>query len=188
MRMKRILSILLIVLALCALSSCSGNGEVPKGMKLASNTEVVDYSLFVPESWIVDASNGKTMAHVSETDFSNVSVAQWNLTKELSSFDAWWEDYKEQLNDINKITPNIFKMTVVTEGEKTVVDGKASSKYIYYGTFNGTKFTFMVVATIRNGSMYVITYMSIGEVDDENSLFAKNLETVNSIIENFRFN
>lgn len=188
MKIRRILSVLLTVLALFALSSCSGKTDVPKGMKLASDTSIVDYSLFVPKSWIIDASDGKTMAHVSESDRSNVSVAQWNLTEELSSFDAWWEDYKEQLNDINKITPNIFKMTVVTEGEKTVVDGKAASKYIYYGTFNGVKFTFMVVATIRNGSMYVITYMSIGEVDDENSLFAKNLGTVNSIIENMKFN
>lgn len=184
MKIRRILSVLLTVLALFALSSCSGKIDVPKGMKLASDTSIVDYSLFVPEKWIIDVSNGATMAHVSELDHSNVSVAQWNLTEELSSIESWWELYKEQLND------ETFRgtMTVVTEGEKTVVDGKAASKYVYYGTVSNVKYTFMVVATIRNGSIYVITYTSMGEIDDENSLFLKNLETVNSIIENFRFN
>lgn len=188
MKIRRILSILLTVFALFALSSCSGKTDVPKGMKLASDTSIVDYSLFVPEKWIIDISNGATMAHVSDADRSNVSVAQWNLTEELSSIESWWEDYKEQVND------KLFSgtMTVVTEGEKTVVDGKAASKYVYYGTLNNVKYTYMVVATIRktisDNSIYTIHYTSIGDVDDENSLFSKNLETVNSIIENFRFN
>ncbi|MGM9645846.1 MAG: hypothetical protein ACI3XS_04065 [Eubacteriales bacterium] len=182
MKTRRILSILSIVLIVCAFTSCSGKGDVPKGMKLASDTSIVDYSLFVPEEWMIVTRNGATSVQVSKTDCSSVSVAQWNLTDEISSIDAWWEDYKEQMN-------NIFaEMTVVTEGEKTVVDGKAASKYIYYGTFNGVKYTYMVVATIRNNSIYVITYTSMGEVDDEKDLFAKNLGTVNSIIENFRFN
>ena len=148
MKIRRILSVLLIVLALCALSSCSGKTDVPKGMKLASDTSIVDYSLFVPEKWIIDISNGATMAHVSDADRSNVSVAQWNLTEELSSIESWWEDYKEQLNDDDK---KVFSgtMTVVTEGEKTLLDGKAASKYVYYGTLNNVKYTYMVVATIR---------------------------------------
>lgn len=188
MKMRRVLSVFLIVLALCALSSCSGKTDVPKGMKLASDTSIVDYSLFVPEKWIIDISNGATMAHVSDADRSSVSVAQWNPKGELSSIESWWELYKEQLND------ETFRgtMTVVTEGEKTVVDGKAASKYVYYGTVNNVKYTFMVVATIRktinDNSIYIIHYTSIGDVDDENGLFVKNLETVNSIIENFRFN
>lgn len=184
MKIKRILCLLLIVVASFALPSCSGKTDVPNGMKLASDTSIVDYSLFVPEKWIIDISNGATMAHVSDADRSNVSVAQWNLEKELSSIESWWELYKEQVND----KPFSGTMTVVTEGEKTVVDGKAASKYVYYGTVSNVKYTFMVVATVRNGSIYVITYTSIGEIDDENSLFSKNLETVNSIIENFRFN
>lgn len=182
MKMRRVLSVLLIVLALCALSSCSGKGDVPKGMKLASDTSIVDYSLFVPEKWIIDASDGKTMAHVSETDRSSVSVAQWNLTNDISSIESWWENYKEQIGEA------FTDMTVTTEGEKTVVDGKAASKYVYSAKLGENKYPFMVVATVRNGSIYVITYTSIGEIDDENSLFSKNLATVNSIIENFRFN
>ena len=182
MKIKRILCLLLIVVALLALSSCSGKTDVPNGMKLASNTSVVDYSLFVPESWIIDASDGKTMAHVSENDRSSVSVAQWNLTSDISSVDKWWDNYKEQIGEV------FTEMTVITEGEKLVVDGKAASKYVYSAKLGESKYPFMVVATIRNGSIYVITYTSMGEIDDENSLFAKNLGTVNSIIENFRFN
>ncbi|MGM9665467.1 MAG: hypothetical protein ACI3XX_02885 [Eubacteriales bacterium] len=182
MKMRRVLSVLLIVLALCALTSCSGKTDVPKGMKLASDTSIVDYSLFVPEEWIIDSNDGKTMAHVSETDRSSVSVAQWNLTGDISSIESWWENYKEQIGEV------FTDMTVTTEGEKTVVDGKAASKYVYSAKLGENKYPFMVVATVRNGSIYVITYTSIGEIDDENSLFSKNLATVNSIIENFRFN
>ena len=182
MKLKRILCLLLIAVALLALSSCSGKTDVPKGMKLASDTSVVDYSLFVPESWVIDSSDGKTMAHVSENDRSSVSVAQWNLTSDISSVDKWWDNYKEQIGEV------FTEMTVITEGEKLVVDGKAASKYVYSAKLGESKYPFMVVATIRNGSIYVITYTSMGEIDDESSLFSKNLETVNSIIENFRFN
>ena len=182
MKIRRILSILLTVFALFALSSCSGKTDVPKGMKLASDTSIVDYSLFVPEKWIIDSNDGKTMAHVSESDRSSVSVAQWNLTGDISSVDKWWENYKEQIGEV------FTDITVTTEAEKAVVDGKAASKYVYSAKLGENKYPFMVVATVRNGSIYVITYTSIGEIDDENSLFSKNLGTVNSIIENFRFN
>ncbi len=73
--MKKIIALLLLSVMLLSLAACgSGEEGAPDGMKLASNTEIVDYKLFVPEDWVVTASTGMTMAQVSLNDVSNVVV------------------------------------------------------------------------------------------------------------------
>ena len=48
--MKKILALLLAVLTLFAFTACSGNASIPDGYKIASNADVCDYTLFVPET------------------------------------------------------------------------------------------------------------------------------------------
>lgn len=78
--MKKILSILLLSVMLLSLVAC-GNGtvtDVPDGMKLASNTEIVDYFLYVPADWEVTRQTGMTMAQASLNDDSNVIVTNFS--------------------------------------------------------------------------------------------------------------
>ena len=92
--MKKIIALILAVISCLLLASCGGNMEVPEGMKLASNTAIVDYSLFVPENWIVDLSDARTAAHVSDSDRTSINIAQWNYQ---GTVDDWWKnEYKEQ--------------------------------------------------------------------------------------------
>ena len=58
--------------------SCD-EGTVPDGMKPASNTDIVDYYLYVPEEWIVStAERASTQAYASKSDRTNILVMQWN--------------------------------------------------------------------------------------------------------------
>ncbi len=150
--------------------------EAPEGMKIASNYDIVDYLLYVPESWIVDVRNGLTMAHVSETDMSSIQVAQWNLTASTKDYDKWWDEYKKQMNLVASVeyaNPQLVD---------TKINGVDSKKAEYIITTDTQSYKCMVTATIARGSVYVIVYTST--VD----MYNTHLTDVNKIIENFKFN
>lgn len=77
--MKKLVSLLLLFVMLFSLAACGDDTPegVPEGMKLASDTEIVDYLLFVPETWVVTAQSGMTMAQASLNDDSNVIVTHF---------------------------------------------------------------------------------------------------------------
>ena len=68
MKRKLIITALLLLCIIFCAASCSDDG-VPAGMKLASDTSLVEYSLFVPSEWVIDSSTDKiTSAHASKND------------------------------------------------------------------------------------------------------------------------
>lgn len=80
--MKKILSILLLAAMLLSLAACGDDntGDIPEGMKLASDPEIVDYFLYVPEEWEVTSQSGMTMAQASLNDDSNVIVTHFTAS------------------------------------------------------------------------------------------------------------
>lgn len=79
--MKKTVAILLLLATVLAFAACGDdNSGVPTGMKLASNPEIVDYSLFVPEDWEIISATGMTMAQVSRNDVSNVIVTHHTVS------------------------------------------------------------------------------------------------------------
>ena len=80
--MKKILSLLLLSVMLFSLVACGDDTptDVPDGMKLASDTEIVDYLLYVPENWVVTSQTGMTMAQASLNDDSNVIVTHFTAS------------------------------------------------------------------------------------------------------------
>ena len=100
--MKKTIALFFIaLLPLLLFASCGkeDDGEVPYGMKLASDTAVVDYSLFVPEDWEIVTAAGMTMAQVSFADSTNVVVThhsnstypEYSDPKEI--LDEYYQDY-----------------------------------------------------------------------------------------------
>ncbi len=177
--MKKIVSILLVCLSLLCFVGCKDNDGAPKGMKLASNKELVQYSLYVPESWVIDNSDTSTRAHVSSIDTSTVSVGDYGYT----TIDEWWEAYKTALSTINGFE-------VLEEGVAGIVDGQASKSYTYktvQTTIEGAEdvaYKHYATATSHDGLVYVILYTSF-----EGQLFDNNLTVVkDDIIANFKFN
>jgi len=191
--MKKIISIVLIaVMALGIFTSCGSNKEIPNGMKYACNTDIVDYSFFVPESWIVDATEGYSMAHVSKEDRSSVSVLQFNFTSDIRTIDDWWDkkDTNGEASEMSyksKLSNTLKEVNIIEEGKETSVDGVAAKSYLFTGKelSSGIEYKFFVTAVAKNGSVYIITFTST----DTNNLYEKNISTVkDKILANFRFN
>ena len=188
--MKRILAILLVAISCLCLFSCD-KGDAPDGMKLASNTDIVDYLLYVPENWVVsNADRGATQAYVSDGDRTNVLVMQWNVTENTKTVDEWWEkEYKPQVFDTNAIQEH----KVLKEGEGVTLDKKAAKSYSYTGKVGDSYFKYDLVACVAQGSIYVIqvTYMQDivaegGEITYSSEETHK--DAIKSIIDNFKFN
>ena len=173
---KIVIGLLSIALLMLTLVSCGNKGEVPKGMQLASNTDIVDYKLFVPEEWTVDRRSDFTSSVAFASDHSSISVSQWNLTDSTRNYDTWWtNEFKPELEYI------LHNPTIISEGDEIQIDGTDSKKYVYTGETREGKYKFMTVATIRQGSIYVITYTSTEE------LYDKHINEVNKILENIKF-
>ena len=74
--MKKLLSLLLALLTVLLCTACTA-----ESMKQADNSEVyrenvVDFTLFIPENWILDTTSFVVSAHVSDSDPSGITMTQ----------------------------------------------------------------------------------------------------------------
>ena len=194
--MKKILT-LTFILAMClCLFACGEDSDVPVGMRLASDTDIVDYKLFVPEAWeIVSGDSAQSQAFVSDTDRTNVIVNQWNITENTKTVNDWWEkEYKPQVFETGAIQKvAIEKNKDGKEGVNVTLGGKAATKYTYTGMVGDTYFKYEVVGCVANGSIYVMhfTYMQDSVKEGEKITYSAcdlHKASVESIITNFKFN
>ena len=192
--MKRLLALVFILTICLCLFSCGEESDVPAGMKLASNTEIVDYKLFVPENWIVsESTRAATQAFASESDRTNIIVNQWNITDTTRSIEDWWKnEYKPQVFEAGAVkNPDIKKDSEGKEGSNITLGGKAAVKYEYVGMVGDTYFKYDVIGCIANGSIYVIhiTYMEDGKPGEEVSFSTveSRKTEIEAMITNFRF-
>ena len=187
--MKRIIAILLVMLMGLCLFGCDKD-NVPEGMKQASNTSVVDYSLFVPSEWVVSAAErATTQAYVSESDRTNILVMQWNMTENTKTVKDWWEkEYKPQVFD----SGSVQDVKVLVEGEATLLDSREAYKYSYTGKIGDTYFRYDLISCVTQGSIYIVqlTYMQDKAEEGQEITFSSvdtHKEAIDKIVENFRF-
>ena len=197
--MKRILCLLFVLVMCFSLFACGcskSDPDVPAGMKLASNTKVVDYKISIPESWIVtNADRAQTQAYVSDSDRTNIIVNQWNITENTSTVYDWCEkEYQPQVFGAGAVLDySIEKNEDGTEGVTVILGGVEGMKYIYTGRIGDTFFKYHVYACVANGSIYVIhvTYMQDGnEAEGQAPSFStieKHKEEIDKIIASFKF-
>lgn len=188
--MKKLLFVLIICIMCVSMFSC-GENDVPKGMKRASDPEVADYDLFVPESWVLSESErAATQAFVSNSDRTNVLVMQWNVTEDTRTVKDWWEkEYKPQVFNSGAIQDVKVENN---EGTSMTLDKVSATKYVYTGKIGDSYFKYEVIGCVAKGSIYVMqfTYMQDNVPEGEKITFSTvdtHKEAVNSIIENFRF-
>lgn len=139
-----------------ALVSCNQEGiAVPTGMQLASDPEILDFHLFVPEGWTVDMRTGTTTAYYSTNDPSNISATMLQLAEinEEDPYGAYFESFKDQFTDVFGEPANI-------ETANLLLDGHEAQQYVYTATFGGIEYKFWQVVCIRQGRVYTITYSS----------------------------
>lgn len=168
------LSVILIFSCFISLTSCGETSDTPKGMVLASN-EIVDYYLYVPDSWTIDLAAGAVSAYYSESDPSSVSMMAWNIEDSETTLDSWWEN---NLKDFNLVFTNFN----LESESNTVLDGVAAKQYVYTASLGENNYKFTQIAAMRKSMIYLFTYTSTAENYDSHA------EDITKITENFKFN
>ena len=171
--MKKIISIILILmLSAAVLASCKKN-DAPDGMILASG-EAASYSLYVPEDWEIGTQASYTTAN-AKGNVPNVSVTSFEFDDPTTTVDQWWETQKEEL------IAGFGGIEEISDGD-TVVDGLNAREYVYSAKHGTREYVYHQVAVMKNGGeVYLITYTSTPETYEE------NLSTFNKITAEFRF-
>ncbi len=155
--MKKFVSLFLVcVLLAFTLISCGDTYNVPTGMQIASDTEIVDYLLYVPEEWKVDMRTGVTTAYYSVNDPSNISVTMNASESSVDGFDAYFE---KQLDELG----TVFTVVGEVESANLLLAGKAAQQYVYTAEFGGTEYKFWQVVCIHESRVYTVTYSSTTE-------------------------
>lgn len=178
MNFKKIIS-LVLALALCAaiLTSCGKKDEsIPDGMQLVTS-DFLDSKFFVPKNWTPEITTGTLVAKAE--DNSNVSVQKMTPSGSYSSADDYFRtDYFPKLT-------STFKNVVLLEEECSIENqtfGQVENgavKYVYTVESDGSTYKIMQYFSVYAGYLYILTYTA------EESVFAKHLEDVSSIVKNF---
>ena len=181
--MKKILIFAFAVCLVLSLFSCAKQEKgSPTGMKKAS-PENCGYYLYVPSTWVIDTKSNEllTAAHVSETNLSNVSMANYSNEDGVSLQD-FWKTYKPSVEAmIDKNTDGNSTFELVTDAETTLIDGKESIRCLYSGTLGGVELKYLQVFTAYNSNVYIFTYTAYV------SRFDKDLPNVETILKNIVF-
>ncbi len=163
------------------LTSCNKDDEIPSGMKYASSTDLVDYSLFVPKDWIVDASTSKiTLAHVSNSDSTSINVQRLGYT----SLDSWWSAMEGSLKNAYS------NVNITLSGEELKIAGENAKKYVATAIYGENGYhMFEMYGILRNGAVYslVITY-PCKENNGTSYTNEFHKETITEILASFKFN
>lgn len=183
--MKKTVSVvLLLVMAISIFTSCansdSANG-VPDGYQLISGNGL-DYQFYVPQSWKADQTNGVSAAYVSDSDRSNVSFMEFDISDAKIQFSEGGKN-DEKLNAVWNYYDDLFNKTFAdmkyeTKGENTLMGGVAAKKYVYTATVTDIKLKYMQVMAVKEGTVYLMTYTaSEGNYD-------AHIEEVTGILKN----
>ena len=181
MKRKLIITVLLLLCIIFCVASCSDDG-VPAGMKLASDTSLVEYSLFVPSEWVIDSSTDRiTSAHASKNDLTSV-----NLQKQaFDSLDNWWTTYKKSLSSMFK------DLNILSENEDIVIGGLNAKKHIFTASFGeGSYFKYELIGVLKGNSAYVFTFTYTGVKNNDTITYSdeKHKDNIKKITDNFKFN
>lgn len=181
---------LLLLLLLPLLAACGSDDILaPSGFRLASNPEIVQYRLFVPNSWIIDRQDGMTAAHCSEYDLSNVSVTVHELNSqqmaEADPITAYFAHYRADFES------TVGPMELLTDGvDLSFGDGERGAegtkyypakKYEFRKTFSGADYQVMQIFCRKDTRMVLFTYTA--SVDH----YQDNLPTIEDMLNNFYF-
>jgi len=163
------LGVCLVLLVFSLLSCNNADGAIPDGMKLASG-ELNDFTLYIPEAWTADLYSGSVGVRYSTEDPSSVTVSSWELEDASMTVEQWTEMSKNE-------AVTSFADVETTDAENLTIDGNYAQSYTYTGIIGSSECRVLQVATVKNGKIYQLTYVSTPEtyeshIDDVNAMVA----------------
>ena len=193
--MKKIISLFLAMIICAVLASCGESAtesDVPEGMKLVECDDEKSYSLYVPDEWTIDMSTGTVSAYVSSSDSSNITFTGFSPDS-VTDLDipTFWADYEEDFastfGDTMHYVSGGEELESNEDYEPSIIEnfggsGSNAYRYVYTALVSGDTYKFMQVVCATGGYIYILTYTSTLDNYDT------NIEDVQSIIDNFKFN
>ena len=174
--MKKILAILLAVLSALSLAACTS-----ESLKKAENEElyrenVVDFTLFLPDGWIVDSTTFVVSAHAAKDDDSTVTMTQASLPGGYQEIPTIFENTKNVLT-------KLYRFKTLKEAEKRKVAGVDAAIYRYSLTDKQSAITlhYLQCLFIKDGTLYTFTYYATPE------RFEGHMDAVNKILSSIAF-
>lgn len=190
--MKKTLLLLLSLVMLLCFASCGKTGDAPTGFRLASDAELCDYVLYVPEAWVSESNQSNyTITTVSNADTCSLSVAKLENVYEPTMAE-YWDKCKTEYAFLQNFTvlpggtdengqPVEWAKATVGTGESA----RNGYRYVFTGDYNGVSYKYQQIFLVKNGlfgsDLYCITYAATADHYDN------HLETVNAILGYFAF-
>lgn len=174
--MKKFLAVLLVAVSLISLVSCTS-----ESLKKAEHDEiyrenVVDFTLFLPDGWIVDNTTFVVSAHAAKDDDSTITMTQASLPGGYQEIPTIFENTK---NDLTQL----YRFKTLKEAEKRKVAGVEAAIYRYSLTDKQSEITlhYLQCLFIKDGTLYTFTYYATPE------RFEGHLEAVDKILSSIAF-
>lgn len=177
--MKRIIALCLSLIICLGFAACGekNNVEVPMGMMLASNPDVPEYVLMVPNDWTVETATGTTTAYYKDNLSGTVLAtfsATFNMIGDGVTLDDYFDSYKNEFSAVFGEPGNV-------EANDTLLDGEEAKEYVYTSTFGETEYKFWQVICFHEGIIYTLTYSATSQYFDNYA------EDMSLILGNFYF-
>ncbi len=179
--MKKIIAIFLVLTTFFALASCGESSDVPDGMMLLENDKVT-YTLYVPETWIIDIADGVSAAYANDKSNISLMTMQWSNAS-YNSLEEYCSNYYENIKATFK------NVSEIEEYKDNQHFGELPAlKYVYTigadakeGEEAEPKYKFMQIFSYdTSGQVYIFTYTALEENYDAHT------KSVNQIVENFK--
>ncbi len=177
--MKKITALILALILSAGFISCQSATDisVPMGMMLASDPDIPEYVLMVPNDWTVESATGTTTAYYKDNLRNAVLAtfsATFNMAEDGITLENYFDSYAEEFI-------SVFGTTQVIEEYDTLLGGKDAKEYIYTATFGETEYKFWQVICFNEGIIYTLTYSATAQYFDNYA------EDMSLILSNFYF-
>ena len=156
--------------------------HTPDGMKLASGD--IQYSFYVPTTWVTNLSDGFSSAYYDETGKPNVSVTVFSPSESMDVdeyFELCERDYEKALSGYKYISS---ERVTVSDGSKILKDedGYNATSFVYGATYGETELCIMQTVFVYGDLVYSITYTAHAD------RFEAHLDDVKAMLAAFRMN
>ncbi len=174
--MKKIITVLLIVITLCTLVSCKGSNEIElgEGLKLAgkqAGNEAVQYSFTYPEEWELCRNDGVIEIQydcdesTTTAKLATVSVLAFDLQDATQLAKDYWESHEADLKSLYTDYKLLDTEELVDDGKK--LGNTVALKVKYSGTLNGISYFNEQIICCRSGSVYLVTLVVPSEYESK---------------------
>ena len=177
--MKKIIALCLSLIICLSFAACGEKNDidVPMGMMLASNPDVPEYVLMVPNDWTIETSTGTTTAYYKDNLSGSVLAtfsATFNMIGDGVTLENYFDTYKTEFASVFGAPENV-------EINDSLLDGKPAKEYIYTAKFGNDEYKFWQVICFHEGIIYTLTYSATAQYFDNYA------EDMSLILGNFYF-